>query len=185
MIGALSEKIITGLVSFSLLFFSSYKGNNASLSTLKVNLANDKIYLQTKLNSAFENDFEDFFTSGKNIRIWFKVDIKNKKETLHIDEFYHEVTYDPLKHIFEVNLQETEEKKQTDSFRVLKKIISEINYHCQIENLNQYKYLDIEVSCFLKEIHLQGMEKPIDLMILWKHKKPSVTIRQETSNYGY
>ena len=80
MFQSLANKLITGVLSLSMLLLSSYQGNEAEFSELYFSFLGDGVLLRTKLVNAFENDFEEIFKCGKTIDIFFKIELKQGKQ---------------------------------------------------------------------------------------------------------
>lgn len=172
MFGALSQKIITGFVSLSMVLFSSYEGNEPRFSEMNVSLIENNIFLQTRLENAFENDFERIFQLGKAIDIRFKIEVASEEDLLFSETFFHTVNYDPLEGAYFLELQERKETIVTSSWQKLIKEISKIEF---LHRLEKKKALKISIEASLPTIQFND-EKVHDLMILWKFKTPKQLI---------
>lgn len=173
MFQALSNKIITGVITLSMMLLSSYEGNNAKFDDVFASYVGSKIFVSAKLVEAFENDFVEIFKSGQKIDVFFKIQIFNQDTEIQEAEFCHSVIFDPLKNNFTVFLEEKQEQITVSSVEQVKEIISAIEYYY---NATKYDGGHIILSSYLKKIKLQSMQKEYDLMMLWKFKKPKIEI---------
>jgi len=98
-----------------MLLLSSYEGNNAAFSEIVALVFRNNIMLKTQLVEAFENDFESVFKSGKQIDIFFDVQIESPGNETFTETFVHSILFDPLKQYYSVYLQEKDEELKTDN----------------------------------------------------------------------
>lgn len=168
---ALSSKIITGVITLSMLLLSSYEGNNAAFENFTATVLGSNVYIKANLISAFENDFEELFKSGQKIDIFFKVDIKDSERTVHEKEFKHSIIFNPLEQIYIIFLEDQNVQTSAVSLEELIEIISGIDYVCKCEGFDEG---NISLSSHLKKVRLKSIDKEYDMMMLWKFKKPSV-----------
>ncbi|MDO9578795.1 MAG: hypothetical protein Q7J16_13010 [Candidatus Cloacimonadales bacterium] len=171
MFQALSSKIITGVVTLSMLLLSSYEGNNAKFSSMMASYLGSKIYVNAQLVDAFENDFEKIFKSGQRIDIFFNISIYNKNEIAHEREFRHAVIFDPIKKYYNVFLEEQDVQSVITDYNELLETISHVEY---FYNGEKYEGGHVILSAYLKKIKLEHLNKEYDLMMLWKFKKPKM-----------
>ncbi len=172
MFGALSQKIITGFISLSMMLFSSYEGNEPRFADTDVSLIENNIFIQTRLENAFENDFERIFQLGKAIDIRFKIEVSSEEDLLFSETFFHTVNYDPLESAYFLELQERKETMVISSWQKLIKEISKIEF---LHRLEKKKSLKINIEASLPAIQFND-EKAHDLMMLWKFKTPKKMI---------
>lgn len=171
MFQTLSNKIITGVITLSMMLLSSYEGNNARFDNVFASCVGSQIFISATLEEAFENDFEEIFKSGKRIEIFFNIQIFDHDLNIHETEFRHAVLYDPLGKFYTVFLEEQQMQTSAGSFPELIDIISNVEY---IYNSDKYDGGHIILSAYLKKIKLQSLKKEYDMMMLWKFKKPKV-----------
>ena len=172
MFQALSGKVITGIVTLSMLLLSSYEGNNAKFGNMTAIYLGSRIHVSAALVNAFENDFEEYFRSGQRIEIFFNIEIFKRKELIHENEFRHAVIFDPIGKIFHVFLEEQNIQTTTTSYAELLELISLIEYDY---NEDDYESGQVVLSAHMKKIRLQSLNKEYDLMMLWKFKKPRLS----------
>ena len=168
----LAEKVIGGLAAFSMLLLSSYQGNEASFSAYTTSFLDNRMFLECKLENAFDNDFEEIFKSGQSIDIYFNVKISLKGLIIHEEEFRHSIIFDPLSQVFNIELEDQYLTLSTNSYEELKTIISNIEYSYKDENIQNYT---LTLRAYLPKIRLKALNKDFDLMMLWKYNEPKLT----------
>ncbi|MCD4819786.1 MAG: hypothetical protein K8S23_13965 [Candidatus Cloacimonetes bacterium] len=166
------DKIFKGIVSLSMVLFSSYQGNEAKFTYLNSTLFNDHIVITSELENAFDNDFNSIFKSGQKIEICFDLKIHNSKKLLHEKKFCHSVEYDPLYSSFFVVLEESDKTIKINSYPKLIKTISNIEYEYVGEIPSQVK---VSLKAYLKKLNLKTLGKEYNLMLLWKLKNPEIS----------
>jgi len=172
----LAEKVISGLAAFSMLLLSSYQGNEASFSNYTTSFLDNRMFLECKLENAFDNDFEEIFKSGQIIDVYFSVKIELKNLIIHEEEFKHSIIFDPLTQVFNIELEDQDLTYSTNSYEELKIIISNIEYSFKDENIHDYI---LTLNAYLPKIRLEALNKDFDLMMLWKYSEPKFTMKLE------
>jgi len=167
----LAEKVISGLAAFSMLLLSSYQGNEASFSVYNISFLEDKMFIECRLENAFENDFEEIFKSGQDINIFFDIKIDVGGQTIHEEEFKHTIVFDPLEQVFNISLEEQDQLSTTDSYNQLKSIVSKIEYSYEVENIKEGT---LTINAYLPKIRLESLNREFDLMMLWKYNRPEL-----------
>jgi hypothetical protein len=178
---AMGQKLLTTLITVSVFLFSSFKGNDAVFSDLFVRNSGSYLIVQTQLQHAFDNDFQDIFKSGKTVDIWFNLEAKQRKEMLHKQVFRHSVQYDQLAGIYKIYLQEQRISRQVSSYEDMLKVISTIQYNLPLKH--EWNNVELHVDAFLKKMKFAGYSKDMDLMMLWKLKKPAVNLNVDLKAY--
>lgn len=173
----LAEKVISGLAAFSMLLLSSYQSNEANFADYSISFLDDRMFLECKLENAFENDFEEIFKSGQTINIFFNIEININGEIIHEEEFKHTIIFDPLKQVFNIALEEQELTFVTDSYIDLKKIVSKIEYDYENEFI---KDGTLKINAYLPKIRLESLNREFNLMMLWKYNKPELVAKLES-----
>jgi hypothetical protein len=166
----LGQKLLANLVTISVFLFSSFKGNDADFSALKVHNSGNYLILQTKLENSFENDFQDIFQSGKQVDVWFNLEVKQNKDMVHKQVFRHSVQYDPLSTSYKVYLQEQHQTRSVASYPEMLQLLANVEY--SLPSKPEWTKIDIQLESYLKSMRIESMNKDIDLMTLWKLKKP-------------
>ncbi len=173
MFEALAGKVVSGVISLSMMLFSSYEGNQPYFSQMAVSMAGNRIFIKTELVDAFDNDFEDIFRSGKQIDVSFNITLKNDSDVISEDDFKHTVIYDPLTDLFTLIIEELDETLIIDSYRQLLKKIAKIEY---THNIDSSENVIIKIESYLSKIKFDSFGKKYDLMILWKLKRPKAKV---------
>lgn len=169
MFQTLLSKVVSGVISLSMMLLSSYEGNNADFSELVSLIFRNNIVFKTQLIDAFENDFESVFKSGKQIDIYFDIQIQIQGREPFSETFIHSILFDPLKQYYSIYLQEKDEELKTDNIKELKKLISKVEYNY---SGRRSKEMIISITSYLPKIKLDDSGKNYDLMMLWNFKKP-------------
>ena len=173
MFQSLTSKVISGIVSLSMLLLSSYEGNIAEFSNIEAQFLSNRILLKTQLLNAFENDFEEIFKSGQTIEIFFEITIKDNSEVIHTNEFKHTVIFDPMEQFYTLNLEEQDSETNVYSHEDLKTKISEIEYLFE-SDVKIPDELQVTFTSYLKKMRLETLGEEYDMMMLWKFKKPKI-----------
>ena len=167
------NKLIAGIISLSIMLFSSYEGNEAKLTLRNSVFSSRKLILDFELKNAFENDFKEIFMSGRKVEICFSLTVKNDGKLLKKDSFCHTVLYDPLSDDFLLEFEETGKHIIVKSYQKMLTLISEVKYKLQMRFPETVK---ISFSAFLSNLKLSSIDKEYDLMLLWKKKKPKLNM---------
>lgn len=165
-------KIMSGIISASMLLFSSYEGNSASFESLRANLYENNMLITAKLEKAFENDFEEIFKLGIEIDIFFRLEISSNNQRIFHQVFSHKVEYDPLLKRYFVTLEEQDKQAIASNFSDLIEMISHFEYDFKGTTPALVK---VELSSFLENLYLPNLEKNYNLMMLWKMKSPMIS----------
>ncbi|HPY96621.1 MAG TPA: hypothetical protein PL063_05370 [Candidatus Cloacimonadota bacterium] len=172
MIGSLISKAYLSLVSFSVLLFSNYVGNTVSFSPLSSQIVGDNIVFSAHLINAFENDFDEIFKSGKDIKVWFELRIIQNNKIIHSESFNHQVTWDSKNRVYLVDLQEQNYKTRTRSSKELKRLLSVVEY--PFYKASHRGNATVQITAHLPKIYMEEIDKELDLMVLWKLQKPVI-----------
>lgn len=175
MFESLGGKVLAGMLSLSVFIFGNYEGNDASLGAFSAQLNNKTLYVKTQLQNAFDHDFDKMFQTGKVITVWFKVDVVKDKKVLHSSTFRHAVQYDPLANNFTVFREEMNEKRVFTSEADMIKSLSQVE--CFLPVNPNWGVVDMKLTSWMKKIKFEEYKRDIDLMMLWKFKKPSLEKR--------
>ena len=173
MFQTLSNKILTGVITLSMLLLSSYEGNNARFENVFASYVGNRIFISAELTEAFSNDFEELFQSGQRIDIFFKVQILDFEQQIEEKIFRHAVIFDPLNHEYTVYLEEQGERLLEADYAHLIELISHFEY---TYNAEKYRGGYVILSSYLKKIRLQSTQKEYDMMMLWKFKQPKIKV---------
>ncbi|HNX00087.1 MAG TPA: DUF4390 domain-containing protein [Candidatus Cloacimonadota bacterium] len=177
----LGQKLLANLVTISVFLFSSFKGNDASFSAMHVQNSGNYLILQTHLENSFENDFQEIFQSGKQVDVWFNLEVKQNRNLLQKQEFRHSVQYDPLSAAYKVYLQEQKTTRVVRDYADMVQLISDVEY--TLPPKPGWSKIDIHLDSFLKKMPMESTNKEIDLMMLWKLKKPVCKISLDLKAY--
>ena len=172
MFEAISAKVFATVVSLSMFLFSSYTGNDPAFSALNSKVGESYLQLNTSLISAFDNDFPDVFKSGAKIPVDFTVKIKSGRRTLSERKFQNSVQFDPTKGLFTVYSAGMNRSIQTASYQQM--IAGVSDFECSIPYRSNWGQVHISVEATLPTIRFAQINKPVDLMVLWRYQHPKV-----------
>lgn len=170
MLESLAGKVLAGLVSFTTLFLSSYTGNEPTFKPIQSRKGGNYLQIKATLSNAFENDFSDVFKCGKPINIMFKTAVKSGNAIAWEKNYRHTVSYDPMNASWQVYLSETNQNIQFESYRALLNQISTLE--CSIPIGKNWQTVELSIEARLPKITMEQEKRQIDLMMLWKFKRP-------------
>jgi len=177
----LASKLFTGLVSMTMLLFSSYEGNNPSFSDVFVDYDQRNIRIKTTLVDAFENDFEQIFRSGSPVIITYTLNVWQGKSLISTETYSNTVVYDPMNRFFQADVKSSNIYVDLLSYEELKQAVSEVDIVYEHFGISG-KYL-FELSAYMNIIELASLDREFDLMLLWNFKKPTITFQFEVDTY--
>ncbi|MFQ6612797.1 MAG: DUF4390 domain-containing protein [Fidelibacterota bacterium] len=174
----LSRKIVTAVISIGSLFYSTIPGTNASFTDLLLSIKGQQLVLSTHLENCFSDELDQVFRSGKEIKIYFRVELvqagnnKSVKDTT----FYHSISYSVLDDVFDVYLTETETRYPNLNLEQAKEFLVEIEGYraITVDQLKKDRTYYLRLEAKMDKIKLQGMEEPLNLMFYWNSLKPVV-----------
>lgn len=170
MFESLGNYFLKGVITFTLLVLSSYEGNDANFNAFRINYLDGAIGIELKLDSAFENDFEEIFKTGKSLDIWFNTSVSSQGIVLEKEEFSHNVTYNPLLDSYLLLKSSTNESIVCENYQALVKELSKVKWH--FRRLKSVSNYDFAISARLDKVYFEQMDKEFNLMLLWKNKRP-------------
>lgn len=162
--------ILKGVVTFALLVLSSYEGNDASFRSFAVSYLDGSVNVELYLDSAFENDFEEIFNTGKSIDIWFKASVSSQGTVLQEETFSHNVEYNPLIDSYLLTKGDNRQPIVCESYNSLINELSQVKWHFRrLKSVSDYDFL---ITSHLEKVYFEHMDKEFNLMLLWKNKSP-------------
>jgi len=171
MFQSLANKVISGIISLSMMLLSSYEGNNARFAEMNTIFLDNSTVFKTQLLEAFENDFEDIIKSGSEINIFFTIVLKNGNSVFHENEFKHSVNFQPMEQVFYVTFEESNELLLYTSYEKVIEDLSKMEYVYKDRIPDQFRLF---LTAHLEKIKLNNSSKEYDLMMLWNFKKPKI-----------
>lgn len=170
--GGLIGKVMAGLLSVSTLMFSSYSGNDARFQSLNCRTSQNYLIVKAVLEKAFDNDFTDVFNCGKTVTIRFKLEIRENNEVAHTSSFRRTVLFTPLQASWDVFYSENGRREIYTDYRTM---LSELAVlECSVPRNSKWKKVEIRVESWLDTVELTQPDRTVDLMVLWKFKRPSI-----------
>lgn len=171
MFQALANRVVSGIISLSMMLLSSYTGNNPNFDRFAIEINPHDLVFETKLVNAFDNDFEDFFKSSSMIDVFFTITLTENSDIFYTNTFRHSVRFDPLAREYRIYLEDREKELFTNSYDEMIKEISTIQYPYRDEIPRSFV---LTISSHLPTIRFEGIDKEFDLMMLWKFKQPTL-----------
>jgi len=172
----LSKKIVATVIAIGSMFYSTISGVVAEFDELHLRTRGDQLVLSTNLLNCFSEDLDRIFSSGKEIKIHFLVEVLNatNEETTHDTTFYYSVKYSLVDRIYEVVRSNSGERFSGLSLEGAKEKVAEIDEITVIlasQLTFGVQYL-VRVTASMEKIRLPGMEEELNLMFYWNSLKP-------------
>ena len=177
----LASKLVTGFINLTMLMFSSYQGNNVSFSDVFVYSDHQAIILRTELISAFDNDFEAIFRSGKPIIIYFDLQVREEKVSTETHSFAHIVLYHPLRSHYQISVGASENQIIVESYKEMIDLITSVTFH--YNHFGKSDLYHFTLTSYLGKIRLDTMDREFDLMMLWNFKQPSISFSYKVEEH--
>jgi hypothetical protein len=177
----LAGKVVSGFLNVTMMLFSSYQGNNPSFSEIFLHNDLNNINIRTELVSAFDNDFQTIFKSGKPIIIYFSLTTQKDKEPAENHTFAHVVVFHPLKAYYQINLGPDNNQVITESYEELLTLISHLEFIYSYSGEPGVYHFTLTAS--LDKIRLDTMDRDFDMMMLWNFKQPRATFSYKVEIY--
>ncbi|MCK9329276.1 MAG: hypothetical protein PHY08_00625 [Candidatus Cloacimonetes bacterium] len=174
MVGSFFDKVYHGLLGLSLLFMTSYTGNDARIGKFSYYVSEQNIIVNCQIENAFENDFEEIFLSGIDIPICFETKLTSKKLKIAKEEFEYHIRWISKNEHWEVTLENQDYTFYTNDYDFLIEEISKIKIKFDVD-LSEFQELDFELKASLPKLYIPSIKKEVDLMLLWKLKSPTLT----------
>ncbi|HOA28992.1 MAG: hypothetical protein KBB33_04485 [Candidatus Cloacimonetes bacterium] len=171
MFEALGAKLLTGVVSLSMLLFSSFQGNDPSLGNLSYSKTGSYVHLRAQLQTAFENDFPSIFASGSEIPVHYNLEVKSGGNVMIKRRVVHKVSYDPTTGVYQI-FKNGSRTAFTESAEQVKRELSAFEYALPYQH--SWGVVTVKLEADLPKVHFAQLKKEVDLMVLWKYKKPSI-----------
>lgn len=172
MLEGIVSKVMAGLLSVSTLMFSSYTGNDPGFQTLQSRAGQNYVIVRAVLEKAFDNDFTDVFNCGKPVNLWFKIEIRHNNSVEMTRSYSHTVTFSPLHASWEVLFSENGRKEIYTSYEQMLSAVSILE--CSLPRAPGWRKIEIRAQSWLDPIELTQPDRKVDLMALWRFKRPSI-----------
>lgn len=170
MLDALSTRVLAGVVSLSMLLFSSFKGNDPRLSSISHSKSGSFVYLRAQLQSAFENDFPSIFASGTPIPVHYNLEVRSGNSVVARRRVVNQVSYDPASGVYEL-VRDGAQATFTESIDEVKRELAYFEYALPYQS--SWGMVSAKIEAELPKVHFRQLDKELDLMVLWKYKKPA------------
>jgi len=178
MFETLAQKVATTAIAIGSLFFTSISGTNAVFDNPQIDVNGSKITITAQLKNCFTEEMDQLFQSGQHVRFYFRVSIrkKNSDKVVIVKDFYHQIKYSLVDNYYQVYSSETD---QTVNAVTLGEA------HQEMASITQYEIIDadyldqdeqyyIQVTAYMKNIRLPGMNEELNLMSYWNGTEPTI-----------
>jgi len=172
----LFQKTIKMVIAVGSLFYSSIDGIKADFSSLDIGVSQNVVIVSTQLINCYSDDLDQIFKSGERVTIHYKLELYSDQDVKAIfrNTFSHSIryslldkTYDVFKSEFEtvqIGLDIVEAKYELSLLNSIPTIgVAELN-----GDSNYY----FQISAWMDDIQLRGMEKRLNLMYYWSSIRP-------------
>ncbi|MDY0152562.1 MAG: hypothetical protein RBS43_09855 [Candidatus Cloacimonas sp.] len=173
MFEALTAKVFATVVSLSMFLFSSYTGNDPAFRALNAKAGVSYLQFRTTLVAAFDNDFPDVFKSGASIPVDFTLQIKSGNKIRLERKYQNKVQYNPSTGIYYVFIAGMNRNLQTESYQQMLSAIS--GFECSVPYDSAWGKVSVHLEAKLPTVRFQQINKAVDLMVLWRYQRPSIT----------
>jgi len=165
------EQILKAILGFSLLLFSTYKGNDPKFGNFSYNYNANNLVVSIDLKDAFINDFKPIIKSTKPLFLNYSVKLTNESGKIIFSQTYsYSIVFDAILQTFTLGTssQSTSKQRYNDAIDVLSSFKTNIT-------INEPQLLYAEISAYPQKMKING--KTIDLKLLWKNKIPQFKTR--------
>lgn len=172
MLENIGAQIVSGVLAFSMMLFSNFKGNSPEFGWLNLSLSQSYLYVNAELNSAFENDFPVLFASGKDIPIHFRVNIKSKGKQVYVRKHSYTVSFDTISGVYTLVRSTGDTPYHTKSVEELIRELGRIRISVPYQK--SWGEISLSLEASLPKIRLDEDDRETDLMAFWRFKKPKI-----------
>ena len=171
MFETIMSKVYAGFIAISMFFLSNYTGNNAHLEGLNVVYEDNVVKLGGVLVDAFENDFEELFLSGLEVKIVYEVIVSSNRRWVYQKRFTQSVLWDTDYKQWIIITNEPDQAFVTTDYLEMKQNLSQFQTDLYF-NKDQYDKVDIQIKARLEDLYIPTSETFLNLMLLWNRKAP-------------
>jgi len=162
---------MAGIMSLSLFLFSSYTGNDPSMRTLSGSVSNNYLQLSTVFDYAFDNDFTEVFKSGKQIPLYYRVEVRSAGGIVFQKTYYNSVSYDNMKGSYKVYQSGIGQSFELGSHNAVIAAMSSLA--CSIPIERKWGTATVALEAWLPTVEFPQIKRKVDLMVLWKYRRPT------------
>jgi len=164
-------QLMAGVLSLSSLLSTS--GNTPVIRQPVYLKGGNYLQVNTRLENAFDNDFEDVFKCGKPIHIWYKVTARLGGKEVFNTTCRHSVLYDPMNACWQVYHSDTKSTEVITDYSHLLDCVSALRATIGVDP--RWSALQVDMEAWLSEVELSGEKRTVNLMMLWKYKRPALS----------
>lgn len=174
---AFSKKVISAIIAIGSMFYSTIDGVTPNMIIPELQYKNNYVLVSTMIENCYTEELVQIFYSGNVIPMHFAVELyqEGEKNPDSTYTFYHSLQYSPIGNDFTIYYSErdiTISSLNIDQAKALYPLVT--NYRVTSsndidDNINYY----LKITAWLGKIHLEGMEKELNLLFYWNSIKPN------------
>lgn len=174
---AFSKKVISAIIAIGSMFYSTIDGVTPNMIIPELQYKNNYVLVSTMIENCYTEELVQIFYSGNLIPMYFAVELyqEGEKNPDSTYTFYHSLQYSPIGNDFTIYYSErdiTISSLNIDQAKALYPLVT--NYRVTSsndidDNINYY----LKITAWLGKIHLEGMEKELNLLFYWNSIKPN------------
>lgn len=178
MFETIAQKVATTAIAIGSLFFTSITGTNAVFDNPQIDVNGSKITITAQLKNCYTEEMDQLFRSGQQVRFYFRVSIREQKsdKVIIVKDFYHRIKYSLVDNYYQVYFSETDQTVNAVTLEEAQEEMASITQYeiIDAEYLDRDKQYYIQVTAYMKNIRLPGMQEDIHLMSYWKGVEPTI-----------
>jgi hypothetical protein len=175
---AITKKIITTIITIGSMFYSTISGVNAEFTDIDFHARGDQLVLSTELTNCFSDDLDLIFESGKDISIYYKIEViqLTNSQAIHTDTLIHTIHYSLVDNDFSIRISEAQQTlynlpKDRAKLRLVEiDNVSVLSLH----SLQPGQEYFIQATAWMGKITIEGTQENLNLMYYWNSIKPEV-----------
>ena len=174
-----SKKIVATVIAIGSMFYSTISGVVAEFDDIHLRARGDQLVLSTRLLNCFSEDLDRIFSSGREIRIHYLVQVFGApgEEPYHEMTFYHAVKYSLVDRIYEVFRSADGERFEGLTLEEAREMLSQID-EVTVVLASQLSFgveYSVKVQAHMGKTQIPGSEDELNLMFYWNSLKPTAT----------
>ncbi len=174
----ITKKIITTVIAIGSMFYSTISGVNAAFTDIDIDAQGEQIVLSTTLTNCFSEDLDMIFESGKEITIYYKIEViqQSNSQAIHTDTLTHTIHYSLVDNNFSVHISEMQQTLYNLPKDRAKSQLAELNdvpvlsLHSLLPRQEYY----IQATAWMGKVTIEGTQENLNLMYYWNSIKPEV-----------
>lgn len=167
------------VIAIGSMFYSTISGVIAEFEELKVRAKGDELVISARLVNCFSEDLDTIFKSGREIRIYYHVELLDATDGNPVEErtFYHAIRYSLVEDVYEIFHSNNEGRTAGLTLERAKEMMSVIDDVAVFPSsgLSSGTPYTVKITAYIEKIRLPGMDEELNLMFYWNSLRPTVT----------